>query len=339
MRGDSSIFDASEAPVSHQCADLTVRFQRWATPLPGATPRDNPRPLPVQGAFDGFTLREFLSARHPHTELKTWQSRIDRSLLTCDGHLVTTLSMRLRAGNCLVYTAPGEVEPPVAVDVVFLHQDPCLIVLDKPAPLPVHPCGRYNRNSLIPLLQGFLGEPGIRPVHRLDADTSGVMVLARNREAARHLGRQLERRLVEKLYLARVAGRPPVRFECDAPIVAGPGPGGRRLVGDRRDRRAFGAATTEPGKPSRTVFERLTQWPAEALVAARPESGRTNQIRAHLAHLGHPIIGDRAYGLGETFESGAATLCLRAHQISFAHPESGEPVWFQAPLPAWARES
>ncbi len=292
--------------------------------LPGSIPYTNRRRLNVGGRFDGMTLGEFLAARHPHIDPAVWRASLGGGRLEIDGRTVHSLDQPVRGGNRLVHVIESQVEPDVCAELRFLHEDEDVVVLDKPAPLPVHPSGRFNKNTVLGLLASVFEDLQVFPVHRLDADTTGVLVLAKHPAAARQLGAQFEARTVGKRYLARVHGCSPRRFEGTAPIARGPDSSGKR--------------TTLCGAPALTRF--WTLHPGnQSLVAAWPRSGRTNQIRLHLRDAGHPIVGDRAYGpnADDEFLSGGP-LCLHADSIRLRHPATDRSVRFDAPRPAWASE-
>ncbi len=286
--------------------------------LPGSLPYVNRRRLSVGGAYDGMTLGRFLAARHAHIDASVWAASLEAGRLEIDGRAVDSLERVVRAGNVLVHVIEDEVEPEVSPDLQFIHEDDDLVVLSKPAPLPVHPSGRFNKNTVVGLLAHVFNDLSVHPVHRLDADTTGVLVLAKHSAAARHLGAQFEARTVGKRYLARVHGTPPRRFEADSPVARGPDDRGKRTTGD--------------GAPALTRFWTL----ADGLVAAWPRSGRTNQIRVHLAEAGYPIVGDRAYGpsADAEFQSGGP-LCLHADAIRLRHPSDDRWIRFVAPAPDW----
>lgn len=216
-------------------------------------------------------------------------------------------------------------EGPSAGGLRVVHLDAALAVVDKPAGLVVHPAPSHRGPTLTGELAEILGggedpqRPGI--VHRLDKGTSGLMVVARGEAAHAALQAQVRRREVERLYLALVRGRLSSRTgTIDAPI-------GR--AARRRHRMAVSGAGS---RQARTHFEVLEALARETYLEARLETGRTHQIRAHFAAIGHPLVGDATYG-GEP-KYGLRRQFLHAHRLSFVHPESGERLAFSSELPA-----
>ncbi|MEK7693700.1 MAG: RluA family pseudouridine synthase, partial [Chloroflexota bacterium] len=177
-------------------------------------------------------------------------------------------------------------------------------------------------NAILAHCQDLSGIGGVlRPgiVHRLDRDTSGVIVVAKNDAAHNALAKQLKERSVEKTYVALVEGTPkPAEGVIDAPIARDP-----------RNRQRM--AVVERGRASTTAYKLIERFSGMSLVEARPKTGRTHQIRVHLAAIGHPIIGDRVYGKASPL---VARQFLHARRIVFAHPRTGERVEFDAALPA-----
>jgi 23S rRNA pseudouridine1911/1915/1917 synthase len=207
--------------------------------------------------------------------------------------------------------------------VGIVYVDEVLAVVDKPAGLVVHPAPSHSGPTLVDELGDLLGggEPG-RPgiVHRLDKGTSGLLVVARSESAHTALQAQVQRREVERTYLALAKGRLASRTgTIDAPI-------GR--ASRQRHRMAVSGAAS---RQARTHFEVLEPLAAETFLEVRLETGRTHQIRAHFAAIGHPLAGDLTYG-GEG-KYGLQRQFLHAHRLSFAHPESGERMTFSSDLP------
>jgi 23S rRNA pseudouridine1911/1915/1917 synthase len=204
-----------------------------------------------------------------------------------------------------------------------IHADDALLVVDKPAGLVVHPAPSHRGETLV----GVLGElaaggEGERPgiVHRLDKDTSGLMIVARNDESHRALAAQIKRREVVREYLALVEGALDSRCgTIDAPL-------GR----DRR-RRTRRAVRGAGEREARTHFEVIETLPADTLVRARLETGRTHQVRVHFAAIGHPLAGDPEYG--HKARHGLTRQFLHSTRLTFHHPTTGKQLTFESPLP------
>ncbi len=237
-------------------------------------------------------------------------------------------------GDLVRVELPAEEAPapqPEAIPLSLLYEDAHLLVVNKPAGLVVHPGAGRAAGTLVnallahrpELAQRFPGtdRPGI--VHRLDRDTSGVMVVAADADARRALLAQFKGRDVDKRYLALVYGEPqPGRGAIEAPI-------GRDPL--HRTRMAVVAEGGRPARTEYTVVARLARGRA-ALVEAQLLTGRTHQIRVHLAAIGHPVVGDAVYGYRRG-EIAAPRILLHSWRLSLAHPVTGERMTFEAPLP------
>lgn len=213
----------------------------------------------------------------------------------------------------------------VSGELRIVHADDALAVVDKPAGLVVHPAPSHTGPTLVDELGDLLGggadpeRPGI--VHRLDKGTSGLLVVARSEEAHAALQAQVQRREVERVYLALARGRLTSRTgTIDAPI-------GR--ASRQRHRMAVSGAASRQARTHFTVIELLA---AETYLEAKLETGRTHQIRTHFAAIGHPLAGDVTYG-GES-RYGLERQFLHAHRLAFDHPSSGERLSFASELPA-----
>src|SRR6201996_6761626 len=211
-----------------------------------------------------------------------------------------------------------------APELRIVHLDEDLAVVDKPAGLVVHPAPSHSGPTLVSELGDLLGggdpeRPGI--VHRLDKDTSGLMVVARNSETLTALQEAVRERTVERRYLALAGGRLKTRTgTIDAPI-------GRATK--RRTRMAVAGAASREARPHFEVLELL---PRDTYLEARLETGRTHQIRAHFAAIGHPLNGDTTYGGAPRY--GLRRQFLHAHRLAFAHPRTGAALDFESSLPA-----
>jgi 23S rRNA pseudouridine1911/1915/1917 synthase len=217
---------------------------------------------------------------------------------------------------------------PIALDV--LHEDEALLVINKPAGLVVHPAPGHWQGTLVsallhrwPTLPPDLDAARLGIVHRLDKDTSGVLLIAKTAAALADVGRQFHDREIDKQYLALVWGVPRRRSGTISEPI------GRHPVHRQR------MAVRSRGRAALTRYEVLEGWGGVALVRAHPATGRTHQIRVHLAALGHPIVADRLYARGRNSRDlGLARQALHAESICFRHPGTGERMRIAAPLPA-----
>lgn len=275
----------------------------------------------------GMRLDRFLDLQVPHLSRTRLRALIAAGSVRVDGDSAPP-GRRLQVGQRVTLESEGEgptAMTPEALPLEVLYEDAHLIVVVKPAGMVVHPAGRHRTGTLANALAWHFNvagraDPPVRPgiAHRLDRETSGVLAAARTQEALSALTVQFQRRTVEKLYLACAAGDPGPGGEWEAPIGSDP--------------------TTTPrwgvrpeGRPARTRFRRLERIGEWSLLELEPLTGRTNQLRLHCAHFGHPIAGDRLFGRGE--EPGLSRLFLHAHRLGLVHPVTGEPLRFEAPLP------
>lgn len=233
---------------------------------------------------------------------------------------------RLTAGD-LVTAALEEAQQPIGpaeVPHTVVFEDEHLIVIDKPAGVVVHPAPGHHGPTLAQALAGRArgGEDPARQgiVHRLDRDTSGLLVVAKHEHTHADLQQAIRERRVEREYLALVEGRPDAASgTIDAPV-------GR----DRRRREVMSTRTDKP-RDAVTHFERLETLPRTTLLRVRLETGRTHQIRAHFAAIGHPVVGDPQYGAGARL--GLERQFLHAARLAFEHPETLQRVELESPLP------
>ena len=323
-------FKAPEERLAVTIEQREAAIRRVTTPLPGSEPYANKRPIKVPQRFDGFTLIDFLNQCLPHIDRAEWEAIIAANQMANDSRPVAADHV-VRPGDRYLHLLPGTIEPDVNADIRVIYEDKSILVINKPAPLAMHAGGRFNRNTLAHIMCEAYRPEVPRAAHRLDANTTGVVVMSRTRHIAGKLQPQFERQEVKKAYIARVCCHPPDNEFCsDAPISATAGPSGVRSI-------------DEGGLESRTEFTTLARLAdGTALVEARPITGRTHQIRLHLWYLGMPIHGDRLYlparqlGETQTLELGDPPLCLHARRIEFTHPLTDKRTRFEAPLPTWA---
>ena len=296
----------------------------------------------------GARIDSWLHGQFPDLSRSLLKRYIQEQRVTIDGDTVKP-SATLRAGATVEICIPPPPEPfplPEEIPLEILHQDDAIIVIQKTPDMVVHPsaggahAGGTIVNALLGLTEDLSSDAGqYRPgiVHRLDRETSGLLVVARSDHAHRCLAAQFKERRVKKEYLALCHGVPKeARGEVDLPL-------GRSL----RDRKKMAVRTDEGGKPSHTAWQVEKQLGRLTWLRLFPTTGRTHQIRVHLKALGHPIVCDATYGRekritlseihgrrpGPGEEPILTRQALHAARLSFTHPDSDETLTFEAPLP------
>jgi 23S rRNA pseudouridine1911/1915/1917 synthase len=288
---------------------------------------------PVDPTAAGQRLDAWLTAHHPALSRARWQELIKAGSVTVDG-TPRKPNHGMRPGEQVVANIPPPVEvaliaQDIALDVLF--EDADLIAINKPPGLVVHPAPGHADGTLVNALlhhctdlAGIGGElrPGI--VHRLDRDTSGVLVVAKNESALQSLATQFKDRHTEKTYAALVWGLP-----------RNPAGTIRTLIGRDPVHRQRMSAKVERGRVAISHYRVIEAFGPVALVRIDIETGRTHQIRVHLAHLGHPVVGDPVYGRRrpDPLPAPAERQMLHAERLRIIHPRTGQPLVLQAPWP------
>jgi 23S rRNA pseudouridine1911/1915/1917 synthase len=281
--------------------------------------------IPVPEDASGVRLDRFLA--EPLGSRARAQSLIDSGRVLVDGRARPKRHL-VQAGERIAVSdeepASDEVLEAAAADLTIAYEDAYLLIVDKPAGVVVHPARGHHKGTLAQALAGRAAggdEPwraGI--VHRLDRDTSGLLVVAKSDDVHRKLKALLAERRLRREYLALVDGHPSARSgTIDAPI-------GRH----RRDRVLMSIDTDDP-REARTHFTVERLLPATALLRVVLETGRTHQIRVHMAAIGHPVSGDPLYGVAGRY--GLTRQFLHAERLAFSHPVTGEPVDVRSALP------
>ncbi len=239
----------------------------------------------VDHARDGWRLDDYLTHRFKYLPRHTWLERMASGRIWLNGRQGRPRDT-VRAGDTVEYQIEV-VEPAVDFSYDVVHSDEDILVVSKSGNIPVHASGQYVRHTLVARLREDFGEK-LDLVHRLDRETSGLVMLSRNTETSRALGLAFREGLIEKRYVAVVRGSP----DWDETVVDAP----LRKIGKQHPipRTVVDARAGKPARTSLRVTERLG---GMAVVDANPHTGRTNQVRVHLEITGHPIVGDKAYGL------------------------------------------
>ena len=306
-------------------------------------------PLAVDEARTGYRLDRFLAERIRRL------SRTRIQTIIASGHVhrrdapqqPLRAATRVHAGDTLILRRPAPLEPSVPMHAGVIHRCADLLVLDKPAGLPVHPSARYHRHTLTAVLRREFGPGhGWTMAHRLDRETSGVIVFGRKGATDSLLKRAFQERRVHKEYLAIVRGT--LRHAATVDVPLGPALGSRVRI------KMGPCPLSRGGLPASTAIEPLAHGEFReqpvTLVRAWPRTGRQHQIRVHLAELGCPVLGDKLYGIDEQAfldvadhvrlmtdleqELGLSRQALHAAAITIPHPVQGRDVVFTAPWPA-----
>ncbi len=352
---DDELVDDEALPVvGGGVADESASDEE-ATPAAPSLDSGEPIKLVVESRAHGWRLDHYLCRLYPNYSRALFQKAISQGQVTING-LAVQKSRRLRVNDCLSVSLPEEPDssiPPENIPLDVLFEDEHLVVINKAAGMIVHPGKGNYGGTLAGALQHHFDQlsdvagqhrPGI--VHRLDRNTSGVLVVAKNNQVHHRLSRQFEQRTVKKEYRAVVWGK--LNFDSDFVET-------HVRVHPKRRERMIVCEAEGNAREAVTFYEVLGRVNGMTYVKLLPKTGRTHQLRVHMEHLGHPMIADRLYGgkgelnwgnlidmklidaLPDENTKPTDTLirrqALHAFRLEFEHPESGQAVAFEAPLP------
>lgn len=305
----------------------------------------------VSALEDGLRIDRILSERFPGIRRADWQLRIKNNTVWTTQNKSPRPSTKVHTGEEITFRFEKRPEPPVNRDVRIVHRDEAMLVIDKPANLPVHPTGLYHKNTLSEILKETLGTQENpytpRPVHRLDRETSGLIVFGETTDSARKLNRQFLSGTVQKEYLVITEGHFPDYADANGYLGRLPG------FEVQKFQRFTEAKPDYPARTARTEFFRLMSGRLKdekeiSLIRAILHTGRTHQIRATLHSLGYPVTGDCLYGVdpllylkfihGQLTEEDRAALrisrtALHSFRLQLHHPLSNEQMVFTSEMP------
>ncbi len=281
----------------------------------------------VPGELAGLRFDQALARMFPQYSRNRLQAWLKSGHITLEGKSAAS-RQAVMGGERVVLSPPdvpdADVPKAQRMPLKIVHEDGDIMVIDKPAGLVVHPgAGQPDgtlMNGLLAHAPRQAGVPRAGIVHRLDKDTSGLLVVAKTVEAQASLVKQLAERTMRRIYLALVQGDPPASGVIDAPMGRDP-------------RSRVRMAVTHRGKPARTAFRVVERFGHAALVECRLESGRTHQIRVHLQHIRHPLVGDTVYRRGTRHGLPFPRQALHAAELTLTHPRTGKVMTWRSPLP------
>ncbi len=290
--------------------------------------------FPAEG---GTRIDAWLSTNIPDLTRNAAQRLLTEGMVTVNGK-PPKKNYKVSAGDCITVTIPEAAEVPlvpqnIPLDIVYEDED--VVVVNKPRGMVVHPAPGHPDGTLVNALMYHCGDslsgvggekrPGI--VHRIDKDTSGLLIVAKNDAAHLALSAQLSDRSLSRVYRAVVTGN----LRQDSGTVDAP-------IGRHPNDRKKMAVTHQNSRNAVTHWSVLERYRGYTHVRCKLETGRTHQIRVHMAHIGHPLLGDEVYGHAKLPEKGLTGQCLHAKELQFIHPRTGEAVHLDTELPDYFKD-
>ena len=294
-------------------SEFNIQIKKVINPLPGSIPTVKIYKLSVKERFNGLTILDFYTKAMPHISRNIWQEKIESGKINLKNENVS-IDKIVKAGEITQHISEPLIEPNINTNIELIEWNNDFIVLNKPAPLPLHPGGRFDKNSLTEILKIAFPDKSFKIVHRIDANTTGLVVIAKNSKTATDIINQFKNQSIQKEYLALVEGLIKknafiLNNDISKELTAS---GGREI--------------SDQGKVASTEIKVLKKYPKtnQTLLSVIPHSGRTNQIRIHLANIGHAIVGDKGYKDSAYFKNNPLTysddcLYLHAWKLSFTY--------------------
>jgi len=308
-----------------------LEFQKIIKDKTSSLPGNEPFPVHykmyVKEKFDGLLILEYLTKAIPSVSIEKWTEKIESGNLKINGNSVA-LDFRVKSSWLVEHASEPRIEPFVSNNIQLIYEDEHILVINKPAPLPMHSSGRFVKNTLENLLKIAFPNQEYKLIHRLDANTTGIVVLGKTQEATAFLQQQFQEKAIQKTYLALVEGTVILdKFTSNQQISKVKTTSGGRTTNIENN-----------GTTAFTEFEVLERNNNTTLLKVIPHTGKTNQIRLHLAHSGHAIVGDYGYKNDSYFENNPLTypedcLFLHAWKLTFKHPFIKEKISFEAEMP------
>lgn len=304
---------------------FSERIKKATTPLKGSIPTVRTYRLSVKKKFEGMTILDFYTKAMPSISRDIWKEKIESDNLTVNGKNVS-IEYIVKAGDKTKHFSKPQTEPDINTNIELIEWNDDFLVINKPAPLPVHPGGRFEKNTLTEILKIAFPDGDFKLVHRIDANTTGLVVIAKNSKTAKEIIDQFKDQSVTKEYLVLVEGIIHDDYLALNQMISKElTPSGGREISD-------------DGKKAMTKIKTIIRFPNQnqTILSVSPNSGRTNQIRIHLANAGFPIVGDIGYKDAGYFKKNPLTYkedCLYLHAWKLSFFYQNKQFSFTAPLP------